>query len=208
MEPNMDLKNRFDKLQKTSETPVSEDKVVKPVLTIKQVDMTSSYPEIHEAIRDCHSGQSYDWRGEYRKGMKRPSELSIPHPYLFELQGRISELLGKPILFTCYEKESLELAAKKLNSYIVSRPKFWRQALEGVAQIHFRSEKGKIQLWLRSDDSTFIRSGKVKTAMENEYLINSRQLKSYGVYSTEDWVELHLEIIDRPADYTEKGQNL
>ena len=84
------------------------------------------------------------------------------------------------------------------------RPSFWKHLLLGAGQIHLRSAKNKIQVWIRFSDFTNENQKMLKATLENEFMENSTQLKSFSLQKVEEWFELGFDINEKIAESRDK----
>lgn len=207
MRSNNDLKERFKRLQ-SKEQSVPETALVKkthPVEAVKKVELSSSTRTyVHEAVMNCVQSEVYDWKKAYRRDFQRPSLDETSDPVIQETQWKIQSLMESPLLISFNYTQCLNKTLVKLNSYIVTRPTFWSQLIEGAGQVHVRSSKNKLQLWVRFNDSTGIGHKRMKTVLENEFVANSRQLKAFNIQKIEEWFEISFDINEKPADLRDK----
>jgi hypothetical protein len=199
MGQNTDLKERFLKLQKQEQTvPVIAN------VSQKMELMDSSSPKIHEAVMNCTDSKVYDWKKAYRDNFQRPALEESCDPVVHTTQGNIQSLVKKPVLVSFHYSQCLDSALNKLNSYMTSRPQFWSQVLLGAGQIHIRSSKNKLQLWIRNSDESTRGTKELKALLENEYMVNFRQLKAFNVQKFEEWIELNFDINEKTVDIRDK----
>jgi hypothetical protein len=121
-----------------------------------------------------------------------------------ETQWKIQSLVEHPLLISFHYSQCLSKTLVKLNSYVVSRPTFWSQMLSGAGQVHIRSSKNKLQLWMRFNDTTGQGQKRMKTILENEFVANSRQLKAFNIQKIEEWFEISFDINEKSADLRDK----
>lgn len=199
MGQNTDLKQRFLKLQNQELTvPVAAS------VSQKMELMDSNSLSIHEAVMNCTDSKVYDWKKAYRDNFQRQNLEESCDPIVQATQGKIQALVKKPILISFHHSQCLSSALNTLNSYMTSRPQFWSQVLAGAGQVHIRSSKSKIQLWIRNRDESNRGMKELKTQLENEYMINFRQLKAFSVQKFEEWIELNFDINEKTADIRDK----
>lgn len=199
MGQNTDLKQRFLKLQQQEPTaPVVTN--VSQKIELKDSASTS----IHEAVMNCTGSKVYDWKKAYRDNFQRPALEDSSDPMIQATQGKIQSLVKKPVLVSFHYSQCLNSALKTLNSYMSSRPQFWSQVLIGSGQIHIRSSKNKVQLWIRNNDESTRGTRELKALLENEYMTNFRQLKAFNIQKFEEWVELNVEINEKTSDIRDK----
>jgi succinate dehydrogenase flavin-adding protein (antitoxin of CptAB toxin-antitoxin module) len=199
MGQNTDLKQRFLKLQQQELTaPIVNDVSQKIEL------MDSNSLNIHEAVMNCTDSKIYDWKRAYRDNFQRPTLDESCDPVVQVTQGQIQSLVKKPVLISFHYSQCLNSALNKLNSYMTSRPQFWSQVLAGAGQIHIRSSKNKLQLWIRNSDESTRGTKELKALFENEYMTNFRQLKAFNVQKFEEWIELNFDINEKTVDIRDK----
>jgi len=199
MGQNTDLKDRFLKLQKQEQTvPVVAN------VSQKMELMDSSSANIHEAVMNCTDNKLFDWKKAYRDNFQRPELEESCDPVVQATQGNIQSLVKKPVLVSFHYSQCLHSTLNKLNSYMTSRPLFWSQVLFGAGQIHIRSSKNKVQLWIRNSDESNRGARDLKAVLENEYMTNFRQLKAFNIQKFEEWIELNFEIHEKTADIRDK----
>ncbi len=199
MGQHTDLKQRFLKLQQQELTaPVVTDVYQKIEL------MDSNSLNIHEAVMNCTDSKNYDWKRAYRDNFQRPTLDESCDPVVQVTQGQIQSLVKKPVLISFHYSQCLNSALNKLNSYMTSRPQFWCQVFAGAGQIHIRSSKNKLQLWIRNSDESTHGTKELKALLENEYMTNFRQLKAFNVQKFEEWIELNFDINEKTVDIRDK----
>ena len=207
MSSTNDLKERFKRLQ-IKERPVPESSIITKSnsvdSSIKTELQQSTQSHVHQAVMNCADSQIYDWKKTYRNKFQRPLLTETTDPVIQETQWKMQSLVESPLLMSFHYTDCLSKALVKLNSYIVLRPKFWSQLMLGVGQVHIRSSKNKLQLWLRFSDSMGLSQKRVKTLLENEFVENSRLLKAFNVQKREDWFEIALDLNEKPADIRDK----
>ena len=91
---------------------------------------------------------------------------------------------------------------------MTGRPTFWKHLLLGAGQVHLRSAKNKVQLWIRFSDHTNENQKMLKATIENEYMENSRQLKSFSIQKVEEWFELGFDINDKITESRDKDASV
>jgi hypothetical protein len=206
MSPQHDLKERFKRLQSKEqsvpETAIAKTRAVESVNKIELTTSTRSH--VHEAVMNCADSEIYDWKKAYRNEFQRPTLDETSDPVIQETQWKIQSLVEHPMLISFHYSQCLSKTLVKLNSYVISRPTFWSQMLSGAGQVHIRSSKNKLQLWMRFNDSTVQDHKRMKNILENEFVANSRQLKAFNIQKIEEWFEISFDINEKSADLRDK----
>ncbi|MBA2403134.1 MAG: hypothetical protein H0V66_00060 [Bdellovibrionales bacterium] len=207
MGSNNDLKQRFLKLQ-SKEQFVSETVIEKkptPIATGDKLELSkSTQSHVHEAIENSSQTQVYDWKKTYRKSFHRPTLEETCEPIIQKTQWNIHSLVDNSPLISFHYTHCLSKTLTKLNTYLEAKPFFWSHLMSGAGQIHIRSTKNKLQLWIRSNDSSELKQKRLKTVLENEFIANSKQLKAFSVQKVEEWFELSLDITEKTVDIRDK----
>lgn len=202
MGTNRNLKDRFEGLQK-QESPVASSS--EP----KKMNLSSSNNSlVHQTVANCVDAKEFNWKKVYRQQFQRPSLEQSSDPVIQETQWKIQALSESPLLISFHFTDCLVSSLKKLNPYMTSRPAFWKHLLLGAGQVHVRSSKNKIQLWIRFSDHTNENQKMLKAMIENEYMENSRQLRSFSIQKVEEWFELGFDINDKFTELRDKDASV
>ena len=202
MGTNRNLKDRFQGLQK-QESPSAN------ALAPKTMNLSSSDNSlVHEAVANCLDAREFNWKKVYRQEFQRPSIEQSSDPVIQETQWKIQALSESPLLISFHFTDCLVPSLKKLNTYMAARPTFWKDLLLGAGQIHLRSAKNKVQLWIRFSDLTNENQKMLKATLENEFMENSRQLKAFSLQKIEEWFELGFDINEKFAESRDKDASV
>ncbi len=202
MGTNRSLKDRFEGLQKQESPAVSKREP-------KNIDLSSSdNSRMHEAVASCQEVKEFNWKRVYRQQFQRPSIETSSEPVIQETQWKIQALSESPLLISFHYTDCLVATLKKLNTYMTGRPTFWRHLLLGAGQVHLRSEKNKVQMWIRFSDLSNENQKILKATVENEFMENSRQLKSFSIQKVEEWFELGFDINEKFAESRDKDASV
>lgn len=206
MGSNHDLKDRFKKLQlkePNGSGVVVDNKIMAAEATKLELNLSSN-AHIHQAIANCDDSNVYDWKKVFRKDFPRPAIDEASEPVLQQTQWNIQALMEAPVLISFHYSSCLPKILGRFNTYLTSRPSFWTQVMYGAGQIHIRSAKNKLQLWIRSDDVSVSGHKNMKAVLENEFLSNSKQLKAFNIQKIEEWYEISFDITEKSADIRDK----
>ena len=198
MGTNRNLKHLFEGLQK-QESPSAKS------TESKIIELSSSDKYLlHQAIANCTDSHEFNWKKLYRQHFQRPSIEQSSDPVIQDTQWKIQALSESPLLISFHYTDCLFPSLKKLNTYMTVRPSFWKHLLLGAGQIHLRSAKNKIQVWIRFSDFTNENQKMLKATLENEFMENSTQLKSFSLQKVEEWFELGFDINEKIAESRDK----
>jgi hypothetical protein len=198
MGTNRNLKHLFEGLQK-QESPSAKS------TESKIIELSSSDKYLlHQAISNCTDSHEFNWKKLYRQHFQRPSIEQSSDPVIQDTQWKIQALSESPLLISFHYTDCLVPSLKKLNTYMTVRPSFWKHLLLGAGQIHLRSAKNKIQVWIRFSDFTNENQKMLKATLENEFMENSTQLKSFSLQKVEEWFELGFDINEKIAESRDK----
>jgi hypothetical protein len=202
MSTNRNLKDRFEGLQKQDSTSATS-------LEPKKMDLSSSNNSlVHQTIANCVDAKEFNWKKVYRQQFQRPSLEQSSDPVIQETQWKIQALSESPLLISFHFTNCLVSSLKKLNTYMAARPTFWKDLFLGAGQIHLRSAKNKVQIWIRFSDLTNENQKILKATLENEFMENSRQLKAFSLQKIEEWFELGFDINEKFAESRDKDASV
>ena len=202
MGTNRNLKHRFEGLQK-QESPSAKSS------ESKIIEFSSSDKDLlHQAISNCTDSHEINWKKLYRQQFERPSIEQTTDPVIQVTQWKIQALIESPVLISFHYSDCLVYSLEKLNSYMAVRPTFWRHLLLGAGQIHLRSAKNKVQLWIRFSDPANENQKMLNSALQNEFMENSRQLKAFSLHKVEEWFELGFDIDENFAELRDKDASV
>jgi hypothetical protein len=198
MGTNRSLKDRFEGLKR-------QESSNRNLLEPNELDLSSSANcLVHQLVTNCLDSHEFNWKKLYSQQFQRPSIEQSSDPVIQDTQWKIQALSESPLLISFHYTDCLVPSLKKLNSYMTVRPSFWKHLLLGAGQIHLRSAKNKIQVWIRFSNFTNESQKMLKATLENEFMENSTQLKSFSLQKVEEWFELGFDINEKIAESRDK----
>jgi len=189
------LKHRFEKLQKAS-LYLTEDIVLDTVVTAEPPKLelqVSSYPEVHEKVRQA-SSLNYDWKKQYKQLFKRPTLDTGRSKAMTQFEGKIQDLTTSVLIVSFSQNQQLDAALVKTLAHMASDNSLWKTILNNAQNLHFSSEKNKIHLTIKYENHTRDLKAELKKKIEKEYLSDTSSIKTFHLAGHDDWIDLILEL--------------
>ncbi len=202
-----DLKKKFERIHlktETSEQLIKVSAVEKQKIRFK--NSTSS--DVHQQIKNAPTSSHLEWKNLLTSQYERPHLSNDVRPIQNQIQWNLYRLLGRPVLVSFFVKNDEMSVLEKMNKHIQERSDFWFDLLQETNHLHVRTNKGKLNIWLKSDESTEKKSKFIQSTVEREYLSHPQQLKSFQVKNSQGWTDVTLEVDLRNLEARYKGSDL
>lgn len=189
------LKDRFEKLQKTSVSH-TEDIVLNTDVAPERKPVqlqASSYPEVHEKVRNA-SKQTYDWKKQYKQLFHRPALHTQRSKVMAEFEGNIQSLAGNSLIISFTQNQQLDATLSRASTHLTGARGFWRTILLSAQNLHVSSEKNKLHLSVSYETSTTDLKADLRKILEREYLSDNNSIKTYHLAGQGEWVDIILEL--------------
>jgi len=201
-----DLKKKFERVHLQSEVAqeLNSTAVEKQKIRFKN----SSLTEIHQQIKNAKTASNLDWKNLLTSHYSRPALSNEIKPVQHQIQWTLNRLLGRPVLLSFLVKNDEASVLDKINKHMQERNEFWLSLLEEVTQIHLRTVKGKLQIWLKTNETISTHLKSMQSILENEYIARPHELKSFQVKNLDDWIEVLIDVDWRNSENRYKGREL
>lgn len=201
-----DLKKKFERVHLKSES--SDD--LKTSITEKQKMRfkSSNMSELHQQIKNATPVSTVDWKNQLTNHYVRPTLSAEVKPLQQQLQWTLNRLLGRSVLLSFFVKKDEASVLEKISKHMQERNDFWFSLLKEANQIHIRTGKGKLQIWLKSDESIQNYFPLIQTRLEREYVSHPQQLRSFQVKNADGWIEVQLDVDLHSLETRYKGSDL